>query len=145
MNRGTSVMKELSTFCIQRNVSDLIILHEHRGEPDGMIITHFPLGPTLYVGLKNVVLRHDLKGEKLDAISLQAPHLIFHNFSTTLGERVSNILKHLFPVPKHDSKKCITFANNSDLISIRHHLHEKKDYKTVDLVELGPRFEIKPY
>lgn len=110
-----------------------------------MIITHFPLGPTLYLGLKNVVLRHDLKTEKLDAVSKQNPHLIFNNFSTPLGERVSNILKHLFPVPKHDSKKVITFSNNSDLISVRHHVHDKLDYKTVDLVEMGPRFEIKPY
>lgn len=69
MNRGTTVMKELSKFCIAKNVSDLIILHEHRGEPDGMIISHYPLGPTLYLGLKNVVLRHDLKTEKLDAVS----------------------------------------------------------------------------
>lgn len=62
-------MKDLSRFCVEKNVSDLVILHEHRGEPDGMIITHFPLGPTLYLGLKNVVLRHDLKTEKLDAVS----------------------------------------------------------------------------
>jgi U3 small nucleolar ribonucleoprotein protein IMP4 len=37
-----------------------MILHEHRGEPDGLILCHLPLGPTLYFGLKNVTLRHDL-------------------------------------------------------------------------------------
>ncbi|KAL4461071.1 hypothetical protein ABPG74_016543 [Tetrahymena malaccensis] len=145
MNRGQTVVKELSRYCIQKNVTDLVILHEHRGEPDGMIITHFPLGPTLYLGIKNVVLRHDLKNEKLDAVSKQNPHLIFNNFNTPLGERITSILKHLFPVPKHDSKKVITFSNNSDLISVRHHVHDKVDYKTVDLIELGPRFELKPY
>ena len=145
MNRGTTVMKELSKFCISKNVSDLIILHEHRGEPDGMIISHYPLGPTLYLGLKNVVLRHDLKTEKLDAVSKQSPHLIFDKFSSALGERIISILKNLFPVPKHDSKKTISFSNNSDLISVRHHVHDKVDYKTVDLIELGPRFELKPY
>ena len=59
----------------------MIILHEHRGEPDGMIITHFPLGPTLYLGLENCVLRHDLK-EKVDTVSEAYPHLIFNGFTT---------------------------------------------------------------
>lgn len=62
----------------------------------------------------NVVLRHDLQAEERDNFSQQYPHLLFHNFTTHLGERVSlrscgvaliafqtqNILKYLFPVPK---------------------------------------------
>jgi len=59
----------------------MIILHEHRGEPDGLILSHMPLGPTVYFGLKNVVLRHDLPN-KPDTMSEAAPHLIFNNFST---------------------------------------------------------------
>ncbi len=73
------------------------------------------------------------------------PHLIFQNFSTRIGERVVNILKHIFPVPKVDSKRVITFANNDDLISFRHHKYEKETYKTVGLDELGPRFEMKVF
>lgn len=38
----------------------MVILHEHRGEPDGMIISHMPVGPTIYFGIANAVLRHDL-------------------------------------------------------------------------------------
>lgn len=119
-------------------------MHEHRGEPDGLIISHFPLGPTIYFGLENCVLRHDLR-TKLDSVSEAYPHLVFNNFSTPLGERITNILKNIFPVPKLDSKKVITFNNNSDIISLRHHVYEKLDYKTVDLNEVGPRFELKPY
>ncbi|PRQ55066.1 putative anticodon-binding, Brix domain-containing protein [Rosa chinensis] len=37
------------------------------------------------------------------------PHLIINNFTTKLGERTANILKHLFPVPKPDTKRIITF------------------------------------
>lgn len=33
--------------------------------------------------------------------------------------QVSNILKYLFPVPKEDSKRVITFANQDDFISFR--------------------------
>ncbi len=39
--------------------------------------------------------------------------------------QVSNILKHLFPVPKDDSKRVLTFANMSDYISFRHHTYEQ--------------------
>jgi U3 small nucleolar ribonucleoprotein protein IMP4 len=47
--------------------------------------------------------------------------------------------------PKVESKRVITFSNDNDIISFRHHDYEKKDFKTVDLNELGPRFELKPY
>jgi len=53
---------------------------------DGLLITHFPYGPTAYFGLMNTVLRHDL--ENRSTVSEQYPHLIFHNFKTPLGERV---------------------------------------------------------
>lgn len=33
--------------------------------------------------------------------------------------QVSNILKYLFPVPKDDSRRVITFANQDDFISFR--------------------------
>ena len=35
------------------------------------------------------------------------------------GERTANIMKHLFPVPKPESKRLITFANRDDYISFR--------------------------
>lgn len=85
---------------IKKEQTDLIILHEHRGEPDGMIISHLPLGPTIYLGLKDVVLRHDLK-DKPATMSEAYPHLIFEGFSTNLGNRVMHILQHLFPIPTH--------------------------------------------
>lgn len=85
-------------------------MHEHRGEPDGMIISHMPLGPTIYFGVSKAVMRHDLD-VRADPLSEAYPHLIFNNFGTQLGERVITILKHLFPVPKIDSKRVLTFNN----------------------------------
>jgi len=38
-----------------------------------------------------------------------------------IEERVKSILKFLFPVPKPDSTRVITFANRNDYISFRHH------------------------
>lgn len=44
--------------------TDMVILHEHRGEPDGMVVCHLPFGPTAYFGLFNTVLRHDIGQKK---------------------------------------------------------------------------------
>lgn len=74
----------------------------------------------------------------------QDPHLIFHNFTTKLGERAQNILKYLFPVPKDDSQRVVTCSNENDFISFRHHVF-KRDGPKIELKELGPRFELKLY
>jgi U3 small nucleolar ribonucleoprotein protein IMP4 len=103
-----------------------------------------PHGPTAYFGLSNVVLRHDLK-QRSEPVSEAYPHLIFNNFQSRLGDRLSDILKYLFPLPKVDSKRLMTFSNDQDFISFRHHLYKKEGEKTVTLKEVGPRFEMKPY
>nr|WCZ58297.1 U3 small nucleolar ribonucleoprotein IMP4 [Paratrimastix eleionoma] len=181
LNRGTHVIDELVTACRSNGVTDVILAHEHRGEPDGLIISHLPYGPTAYFGLVNPVLRHDIgpmhwrekpqeNGEMSSGLSMnpyadrnrkqeeaaneepaipttisqQFPHLIFHNFKTPLGERVRNILKFLFPVPKAESTRVITFANENDFISFRHHTFQKEGGKVV-LSEVGPRFELRLY
>lgn len=53
-------MEELVELALRKGVTDIVLLHEHRGQPDGLIISHLPVGPTLYFGLQNVVLRHDV-------------------------------------------------------------------------------------
>ncbi|CAO3589766.1 unnamed protein product [Absidia cylindrospora] len=142
INCGNHVMKEIVEACRTNEVSDLIILHEHRGKPDGMVVCHFPYGPTAYFSLHNVVLRHDIKDQ--GTVSEAFPHLIFENFNSKLGHRISNILKYLFPVPKEDSKRVMTFANDNDFISYRHHVFVKTG-KEVELAEVGPRFELRAY
>ena len=72
----------------------------------------------------NVVMRHDIK-DGLDNVSEALPHLIFDRFDTKLGRRVQNILKYLFPVPKLDSQRVMTFANQQDFISFRCVLHDR--------------------
>ena len=61
INRGGTVLQELVELGLRKGTSDLVILHEHRGQPDGLIISHLPVGPTLYFGLQGVVLRHDVE------------------------------------------------------------------------------------
>uniref|UniRef100_UPI00358E612E U3 small nucleolar ribonucleoprotein protein IMP4 n=1 Tax=Myxine glutinosa TaxID=7769 RepID=UPI00358E612E len=141
MNRGKHELPALVQACRANNVSDFIILHEHRGVPDGIVICHLPFGPTAYFSLTGVVMRHDVPG--MATMSEAYPHIILHNFSSRLGQRVSSILKYLFPVPKEESRRVITFANEDDYISFRHHVYKKVDGRNVELTEVGPRFEMK--
>ena len=148
VNRGNIVLKDIIKACKQNDFSDLIILHENRGNPDGMIISHMPNGPSVYFGLFNVVLRHDIDDD-IEKVSQSFPHLIFNGFNSKLGERIIEILKNLFPVPKKDGNRVLTFSNNDDFISFRHHNFEKKKKSNgefeVNLEEIGPRFEMRPY
>ena len=154
------VVSELVGSCRKNAYTDIVILHEHRGEPDGMVVSHLPFGPTAYFGLSGAVLRHDVQasqrrdGEADDDTNIDtigkmkeaAPHLIFDRFSSKLGMRVSTILKHLFPAPKPDVKRVMTFANQDDFISFRHHTYDMpKGNASLTLKEVGPRFEMRLY
>lgn len=144
INRGNNVIPQIVSACRANEVTDLIILHEHRGVPDGMVISHFPYGPTAFFSLSNVVLRHDIPEAMENKVSEAYPHLIFSAFSTRLGQRTQSILKYLFPVPKEESRRTIAFINQNDFISFRHHVHKKVLGKEdVEMTEIGPRFEMR--
>lgn len=148
INRGGLVLSELVDTGRNHGFTDVVILHEHRGEPDGLVVCHLPYGPTAYFGIFNTVLRHDI-GQKREVgtISEAYPHLILEGFTSALGQRIGSILKHLFPVPKDDSKRVVTFARGAaDYISVRHHTYAApRGAKSVELKECGPRFELRPY
>lgn len=149
MNRGNNDMQQLTHICRQNNMTDLMILHETRGRPDGLIVSHFPYGPTAYFTLYNTTLRHDIPD--VENMSKAYPHLIFHNFESKVGNRISDILKFLFPVPKVEATRVITFKNTDDYISLRHHTFKlegessNRAKKEIVLKEEGPRFEMRPY
>ena len=144
LNRGNYEFGQLLSACRSNGVTDFLVLHEHRGQPDGLIICHLPYGPTAYFTISDLVMRHDIPD--MGNMSEQYPHLIFHNLKTRLGSRVTNILKYLFPVPKDDSRRVMTFANHDDYISFRHHTYKKADGgKNVELSEIGPRFQLRLY
>ncbi|KAJ4827889.1 hypothetical protein Tsubulata_014787 [Turnera subulata] len=145
INRGGLHLHEIIESCRSHDYTDLIVVSECRGVPDALFVSHLPYGPTARFSLQNVVTRHDIKDKKAIGTMPQAyPHLIIDNFTTKTGKRVANILKHLFPVPKPDTKRIITFANQNDYVSFRHHVYEKSGGpKSVVLKEIGPRFEMR--
>ncbi|KAG6495801.1 hypothetical protein ZIOFF_043629 [Zingiber officinale] len=57
MNRGSQVISEIIEFCRAHEYTDVIFVHEHRGEPDNLVICHLPFGPTAFFELLNVAPR----------------------------------------------------------------------------------------
>uniref|UniRef100_A0A0A9XK39 U3 small nucleolar ribonucleoprotein imp4 n=1 Tax=Lygus hesperus TaxID=30085 RepID=A0A0A9XK39_LYGHE len=98
MNRGNLGVHQLMDAARKENFSDVIVLQESQGVPDSLTISHLPLGPTVIFTIHNLVTRHDI--ENVGTMSEQYPHLIFDNFTTKLGNRVKNVLRYLFPVPR---------------------------------------------
>jgi U3 small nucleolar ribonucleoprotein protein IMP4 len=147
LNRGGLVVADLVAACRANEFTDIVIAHEHRGEPDGLIVCHLPYGPTAFFNLSNVVMRHDIRDAALGTVSEAQPHLIFHGFHSALGQRVADVLKYIFPVPKDDSKRVMTFVNNADRISFRHHVYTNpgRNKNDIALHEVGPRFEMQLY
>jgi len=62
----------------------MVVVQETRGQPDGLIVCHLPLGPTAYFTMSNVVMRHDI--ENRGTVSEAYPHLITEGFESKLGE-----------------------------------------------------------
>lgn len=144
INRGNYDSKQLMQACRSNEVTDFIVVHETRGNPDALVISHLPNGPTAFFTLADVVMRHDIPG--LGTMSEQFPHLVFHNFKTPLGERTRNILKYLFPVPKDTSQRVVSFINWDDWVLFRQHTYKKvNEGKDNELQEIGPRFSMKLY
>ncbi|KAJ4302323.1 snoRNA-binding rRNA-processing protein imp4 [Collariella sp. IMI 366227] len=150
LNRGNLVLPELVRSAQSERLSDVILLHEHRGTPTAITVSHFPHGPTLMASLHNVVLRADIPRSIKGTVSESYPHLIFDGFTTPLGLRIVKILKHLFPprdatASKTAGNRVITFVNQDDCIEVRHHVYVRTSYQSVELSEVGPRFTMRPF
>jgi len=48
-----------------------------------------------------------------------------------------------FVIHREDTKRTLTFVNEGDFISFRHHVFVKTSHKEVQLAEVGPRFEMR--
>lgn len=149
LNRGNLILPDLVKGAEANGLSDVILLHEHRGTPTALTVSHLPHGPTASFSLHNVVLRGDIPDAAKGTVSESYPHLIFEGFSTRLGQRVVKILKHIFPPreplgPKTKlGSRVVTFKNVEDSIEVRHHVFVKTGYESVELAEVGPRMTMR--
>ncbi|KAI9823772.1 MAG: snoRNA-binding rRNA-processing protein imp4 [Thelocarpon impressellum] len=150
LNRGNTVLPGLVSSAQAAGLSDVVLLHEHRGTPTALTVSHLPHGPTASFSLHNVMLRHDIPNSARGTVSESYPHLIFEGFGTPLGARVAKILKHLFPpreAPSSNSKsvgnRVVTFKNIDDSVELRHHVFVRTAYNAVELAEVGPRLTLR--
>jgi U3 small nucleolar ribonucleoprotein protein IMP4 len=152
LNRGGQVLPALVAGATAAGLSDAVLLHEHRGTPTALTVSHLPHGPTASFALHNVLLRHDIAGAARGTVSEAYPHLIFDGFATALGRRVVAILRHLFPPREAVSaatptarlgSRVVTFKNVADSIEVRHHVFVKTGHGTVELAEVGPRMTMR--
>jgi U3 small nucleolar ribonucleoprotein protein IMP4 len=140
VNRGASDLKSLMGLCRRHEITDLIIVHGTHGDPDCLVISHLPYGPTAYFSLQNVIMRRQI--ENVPPLTSAYPHLVFEDLSSNLGIRVKKICQALFPVPKPESRRIISFVNRTDWISVRQHTFKRVSGQT-ELVEIGPRMEMR--
>jgi U3 small nucleolar ribonucleoprotein protein IMP4 len=140
VNRGAADLKSLVQLCRTQEMTDLVIVHGTHGDPDCIVVTHFPYGPTAYFSLQGVVMRRQIPDAP--PLSSAYPHLVFEDLTSKLGERTLKVLQALFPVPKPESRRLISFVNKDDWISFRQHTFKKVAGK-VELTEIGPRMELR--
>ncbi|KAI0601269.1 anticodon-binding protein [Biscogniauxia sp. FL1348] len=151
LNRGNTILPDLTRSAQANGLTDIVLLHEHRGVPTALTCSHMPHGPTISFSLHNVVLRHDIPNSLKGTVSESYPHLIFDGFTTRLGKRVEKILKNIFPPREALTSKAklgsrvVTFKNIDDAIEVRHHVFVRTGYDSVELSEVGPRMTMKVF
>lgn len=149
LNRGNLILPELVRSAKASGLSDIVLLHEHRGVPTALTLSHLPHGPVASFSLHNVILRNDIPNVIRGTVSESYPHLIFDGFTTKLGLRVAKMLKHVFPprealTPKSKlGSRVVTFKNINDSIEVRHHVFVRTGYDSVELSEVGPRMTMR--
>ncbi|EKD17100.1 uncharacterized protein L3040_000375 [Drepanopeziza brunnea f. sp. 'multigermtubi'] len=149
LNRGNVILPNLVSSAQAGGLTDIVLLHEHRGVPTALTLSHFPHGPTVSFSLHNVVLRHDIPNSSRGTVSESYPHLIFEGFTSKLGLRIVRVLKHIFPPREAITNKTkvgsrvVTFKNIEDSIEVRHHVFVRTGYQSVELAEVGPRMTMR--
>ncbi|XP_030852522.1 ribosome production factor 1 [Strongylocentrotus purpuratus] len=135
-------LKRIIKSAQEKDFTDLIVINNDRGKANGMVISHFPDGPTCHYKMSNVKLRQDIK--RCGKPTEHQPELILNNFNTRLGHSIGRQIAALFPHdPNFVGRRVVTFHNQRDFVFFRHHRYVFKDNKKVGLQELGPRFTLK--
>jgi len=141
--RKNASIKKMVKEATSKEYTDIIIVNEDNRNPNGMVVTHLPEGPTAHFKLSNVKITKDLRKD-WKQISGHRPEVILNNFTTRLGHGVARMLASLFHYePQFTGKRVVTFHNQRDYIFFRHHRYEFKNAEKVRLKELGPRFTLK--
>ena len=125
---------------IEKGFTDIIVVTERLRKPYKLLLIHLPNGPSLEFKLYNVIYQNEIEGHGTSAG--HNPELLFKNFKTNLGFRLSRILNGLFPRNEElKGRELVTFHNQRDYIFFRYYRYIfTEDFQNVNLQEIGPRF-----
>jgi U3 small nucleolar ribonucleoprotein protein IMP4 len=144
INRGLKFFSSLLSTCLIYRATDFILVYEKRGKPLSMILTHLPLGPSVFFGLSELVQRNNLE---INFSQSDAPHVLFLNLNSPIGKRIAKIISTIFESPAKTSQRLITFIGENNSIIFHHHYFQKKGSLKKDLYlkKLSPGFRMHPY
>uniref|UniRef100_A0A915C587 Brix domain-containing protein n=1 Tax=Parascaris univalens TaxID=6257 RepID=A0A915C587_PARUN len=127
----------------QNEYTDVIVVHEDRKMPNGIVLCHLPEGPTAFFKINSLKFTKDIK--RKGETTSHNPEVILNNFNTRLGHTVARMFACLFPhEPMFTGRRVVTFHNQRDYIFFRHHRYEfKREGEKAALLELGPRFTLR--
>jgi len=135
-------LKKLIPSLVEKDFTDLLVINEDRGEPNGLVLCHLPEGPTAEFKLMNLKLCKEIK--KVGEMTDHKPEINIANFNTRLGVSIGRMLSCLFAQkPNYHGRRVVTFHNQRDYIFFRHHRYQFRNAEKVGLHELGPRFILK--
>jgi len=135
-------LKNIIPQAVDKEFTDLLVINEDRGEPNGLVLCHLPDGPTAEFKVMNVKLTKEIK--KVGEMTEHEPEVNLHNFSTRLGVTIGRMLSCLFPHrPNYKGRRVVTFHNQRDYIFFRQHRYQFRNAEKCGLHELGPRFILK--
>ncbi|XP_033737286.1 ribosome production factor 1-like [Pecten maximus] len=135
-------LKKIIPQALSKDFTDLMVINENHKQPNGLVLTHLPDGPTSHFKMSNVKLATEIK--RVGEMTGHQPEVILNNFNTRLGHSVGRMFASLFPHdPQFNGRRVVTFHNQRDFIFFRHHRYVFRNAKKAGLQELGPRFTLK--
>jgi ribosome production factor 1 len=136
-------LKSIIELSKEKGFTDIIVVYERLREPYRMVLCHLPDGPTCEFKLSNVVYHDEIPNSANNKGF--SPELIFKNFKTKVGYRLSRILNSIFPhTAEVHGRQVVTFHNQRDFIFFRNHRFIfDEDFTKVNLQEIGPRFSMR--
>lgn len=110
--RANHHIKDLAKYAANKKFTHLVMLSEKDKACNGLIITHLPVGPTVFLKVSSFVPGEKIPGHGRPTSHI--PELILNNFKTRLGRRVGRFLGSLFPhVSTHIKTDIIKTEDNT--------------------------------
>lgn len=121
--RGQMREEEISDSAQRHGYTCVLIVHENRGRPAGLVVSHFPFGPTM----RFTIIDHFM-GIRSSTVAPKA-YFVCDNMDGEVGAKIKERLALLFP-RCDDARRIVSLVNRNDTLALRHYFIEK-DGKTV--------------